>query len=209
MAPALSGRGDGEGGWRAAELRSRQLPWDGALNPEPSASPFILILFIFPAKSLRAPAPKQKADRPGSDTAFGSPHALRMPVRMLAQKSSCFVFFSPSFCDPNLWLFLCQCFQPQSLLLLLQNRKAKGEGWLGLVVCVSVRPQQHFPGAGLLPACSSLPSIVDSVLHVPERVVGVFQWEGGTLLLSPLLCPPGFTCVFLEVWGGGALQPPV
>lgn len=116
-------------------------------------------------------------------------------------KNPVWFFFSPSFCDLNLWLFLCLCFQPQSLLLLLQNRKAKGEEWLGLVACVSVRPQQHFPGAGLLPACSSLPSIVDSVLHVPQRVVGVFLWEGGTLLLSPLLCPPGFTCVFLEVGG--------
>lgn len=60
---------------------------------------------------------------------------------------------------------------------------------VGFVAHVSVRPQQHFPGAGLVPACPGLPSFVNSVVRVQERAVGVFQWEGEMLLLSLLLSP--------------------
>lgn len=127
MDPALSGRGDGERGWQVAELCSRQLPWDSALNPEPSASPFSLLLFIFLAKSLCAPAPKQKADRPGSDTAFGSPHALRMPVHMLAH----FVFSPPHFVIQICGSFCASAFNPRvsSCLSRIEKQKVKS-GWV-------------------------------------------------------------------------------
>lgn len=42
------------------------------------------------------------------------------------------------------------------------DRKARGAEWLELVLCVRAQPQHHFPGAGLLPACPAVPTIVDS-----------------------------------------------
>lgn len=96
---------------------------------------------------------------------------------------------------------LCQCFQAQNLFSLVQNRRAKGEEWLGLMVCISIQPQQHFSDTVLIPPCPSLPSIVDLVLHVQERTGGVFHWEGGNGAAFFPHLSPGFTCAFLKIWG--------
>lgn len=56
---------------------------------------------------------------------------------------------------------MCQLSIPESPLA-SPDRKASGAKWLGLVLCVRAQPQHHFPGAGLLPACPAVPSIVDS-----------------------------------------------
>lgn len=199
MAPALFGRGDGAEGWGAAEPRSRRLPWDGAPNPEPPASLVTPLHFIFPANSLCPPAQKEKAGR-GS---WQPP----CPVYGCLKIRFFFFFFPPPwFCDQNSWLSLCQGFQPQDLLLLLQNRKAKGDERLGLLACVSMRPQRHFPGAGLVPARPALPSGVNSVLPVRERGGSLPMGRRNAATFNPSsgswlgLCFPRV--------GGGALQPP-
>lgn len=86
-------------GWGRRVLSSRALSllWDSALNPELSASPFSLLLLIFPAKSLCAPVLKEKIGCP-------VPH-LHLCKCLLEYPD--YLFFSFWFCDQKLWLSLC------------------------------------------------------------------------------------------------------
>lgn len=111
------------------------------------------------------------------------PCALPTPVQMLARISRLLVFSPSGFVIRNCGSLCPSAFNPR-----LTSCFSRADEWFGLVACVSVRPRQHFPGAGLVPAHPTLPSIVHSVLRVRELVVEVFQWEGDLLLLSLLLC---------------------